>query len=340
MEPNYKVSIRDWQKLLVSYVPEYRVYAPTLIGTTIDYQIIDEKNIDEILYNVAKPASPLKLFFLPPKENVVAASDKKVKTLILGAPSCDLHALDILDEFYLHSRFVDSYYRDRRENTLLIGTDCFETQSHCHCTTYGFNPYPEKNHDIGLAKTNSSIILTPHSEKGRKWVEFMRDRIDVVDAADEIMEGLRQKRITVKDKLSRSNEVIPDHKLTKKLIEESPDDIWYKYAEACVSCGGCATICPTCTCFLLIDRPAFEKVRQMDACQYPGFARVAAGEDPLRQRMDRFRNRYKCKYVYKPNRFESSACTGCGRCIETCIGGIDKNELFIELAEDRKENQS
>jgi ferredoxin len=52
------------------------------------------------------------------------------------------------------------------------------------------------------------------------------------------------------------------------------------YSADCVSCGACAAICPTCTCFLLIDRPDFEKIRQLDACQYPGFERVAAGEDP------------------------------------------------------------
>ena len=33
--------------------------------------------------------------------------------------------------------------------------------------------------------------------------------------------------------------------------------------------------------FSLIDKPGFEKVKQMDACQYPGFERVAGGEDAL-----------------------------------------------------------
>jgi ferredoxin len=27
------------------------------------------------------------------------------------------------------------------------------------------------------------------------------------------------------------------------------------------------------------------------------------------------------------------ACTGCGRCIEACIGKINKNELFMELTQ-------
>jgi ferredoxin len=39
-----------------------------------------------------------------------------------------------------------------------------------------------------------------------------------------------------------------------------------------------------------------------------------------------------CKYVWKPQKFGSIACTGCGRCIEACLGKINKNELFNELA--------
>ena len=74
----------------------------------------------------------------------------------------------------------------------------------------------------------------------------------------------------------------------------------------------------------------FEHV-QLDACQYPGFERVAGGEDSLSQLFTRFRNRYLCKYVWKPQKFKSIACTGCGRCIESCLGKINKNELFLEL---------
>jgi ferredoxin len=73
-------------------------------------------------------------------------------------------------------------------------------------------------------------------------------------------------------------------------------------------------------------------VKQNDACQYPGFERVAGGEDPLHELPGRFRNRYMCKYCWRPRKFKSLACTGCGRCIEACIGKINKNELFTELA--------
>ena len=75
----------------------------------------------------------------------------------------------------------------------------------------------------------------------------------------------------------------------------------------------------------------FEKIRHWDSCQYPGFARVAAGADPLEDHALRFKNRYLCKYVHKPGKFETIACTGCGRCIIACIGGINKNEVIIEV---------
>ena len=59
---------------------------------------------------------------------------------------------------------------------------------------------------------------------------------------------------------------------------------------------------------------------------------MAAGEDPLKQLSVRFSNRYMCKFVWKPDRFKVNACTGCGRCIEACIGKINKNEVMEDMA--------
>ena len=39
-----------------------------------------------------------------------------------------------------------------------------------------------------------------------------------------------------------------------------------------------------------------------------------------------------CANMYgDPEKFSSLACTGCGRCIDACIGKINKNEIFMEL---------
>jgi sulfhydrogenase subunit beta (sulfur reductase) len=131
--------------------------------------------------------------------------------------------------------------------------------------------------------------------------------------------------------LAARNDMLPGIEKSGKKIVESGLEIWKKYSSKCVSCGACSAICPTCSCFLLIDKPSFEKVKQQDTCQYPAFERVAGGEDPLKELTVRFKNRYMCKYVWKPERFHAIACTGCGRCIEACIAKISKNELIMEL---------
>jgi ferredoxin len=189
-----------------------------------------------------------------------------------------------------------------------------------------------ENHDLVLSLANEKIFLQVNSDKGEGFIQSIRKITSLEDPTENEIQEILDKRNEVENSLNARNRDLPNYNETGDLINTSEDEIWKKYSETCVSCGACATICPTCTCFLLLERPGFEKVRHLDACQYPGFEKVAAGEDPLRELYKRFRNRYLCKYVWKPEKFNSLACTGCGRCIEACIGNISKNELFLELA--------
>jgi len=313
-------------------VKRYNIYAPTQSNIGLEYDIIDDNNIQDIIYNTPKTASPLKLFYLPVKENVVKETNLKLVNIIIGAPSCDLAALDILDEIYLNEPFIDPFYKKRRENSIIIGTDCYSIEENCHCNVYDVKAIPEKNHDILLSFIDERIFLSINSDKGSTLLKNIRDFADVVTMTEDLKNLIESKRETVASALKKQNRKIPAYSETGNIINESDDAIWKEFSRTCVSCGACSTICPTCTCFLLVDRSGFEKIRQMDACQFPGFARIAAGEDNLGERHVRFKNRYLCKYVWKPQKFKSLACTGCGRCIDTCIGGISKNKLFIELA--------
>jgi len=329
---SFQIVTSDWVKALQKLNEYFIVYAPVNSGNSIDYEIIGDNNVNDIIYNTPKPVTPLKTFFLPVKENVVINKKIHKKNIIMGIPSCDLAGVGLLDEIYLDKDFIDPYYRNVRENSVLIGTDCFTKQEHCHCIAYGVNPYPERNNDMSLISLNGAILISVNTDKGAEVAAKIKEVANVQEISSENIKAVQTKREAVKKELKKSYNNLPDYKETGKLITKSNEAIWEKYAKKCVSCGACATICPTCTCFLLIDRPDFEKVRQLDACQYPGFERIAAGEDPLKRKFVRFRNRYLCKYVWKPDTFESLACTGCGRCIESCIGNINKNELFTELA--------
>jgi ferredoxin len=333
MENSYLITKECWDKVLSAVIGDYILYAPVAGNGHQDYQVISEDDIDQIAYHTPKPTTPLKTFFLPVKENVAKTIQVAPKRIILGIPSCDLAALDMLDAIYLEEPFVDPYYKQKRDHTILIGTACHSLLEHCHCTTYGIHPYPFKNHDIAISIQGENVLVTINSDKGAQLTDHLTQAgaTQITNEA-EIQPFIEvQKEITTR--LSKTNKHLPDETITGGLIRSSGNEIWKKYAASCVACGACAAICPTCTCFLLIDRPDFEKVRQVDSCQYPAFERVAAGEDPLERSYIRFRNRYMCKYVWKPDQFQTKACTGCGRCIEACIGSINKNDLIHELVQ-------
>lgn len=333
MNKLYKVNREEWYRLLLlQSVSSYNIFAPVRKEGEIDYAIINKDEPEEIIYNEAKPATPLKMFFLPVKINVTKTSKTSKKTIIVGAPACDVEGLKLLDLIYLDEKYVDETYLSRRKNTLIISTDCYITREHCHCTTYGINPFAEKGCDISLSSDKDDHYLMSWSEKGELFMKELASSGEIQGISNNEIEHITAKRdITIKA-LSDKNHMLPGTEKTGKRIAESRQEIWKKYSSKCVSCGACSAICPTCTCFLLIDRPGFEKVKQQDTCQYPAFERVAGGEDPLKELSVRFKNRYMCKYIWKPERFDAIACTGCGRCIEACIAEISKNELIMELA--------
>jgi ferredoxin len=326
----YSIRKEEWDKILEQLILSYTVYATVSNDFGQDYELLKPADIPFIVYNKPKPATSLKNFFLPVKENVTASRDVEKPRIIVGIPNCDIEGLNLLNEIYLDNDYTDIFFKERRDSTILIASDCFSTQEHCHCMTYDIKPYTTRTADLSIVKMNGSIIFRSIDGKGE---EFIKKLTGVEQVNDEsIIDSIDVKHKEIEELLIRSNKNLPDFKTTGRLIKSAKEEIWKKYSSDCVSCGACTTICPTCTCFLLIDKPGFAKVKQLDACQYPGFERVAGGEDTLQELPRRFRNRYMCKYSWKPVKFKSLACTGCGRCIEACIGKINKNELFVELA--------
>jgi ferredoxin len=324
------ITKKEWDKTLEQLLLSYNIFASVGNEFGLDYELIRPADIARISYNKPKPATSLKSFFLPVRENVTSERDDEKPRIILGIPNCDIEGLCLLDEIYLDNEFNDIFYRKRREDTLLISSDCIGIQEHCHCLSYNIKPYSAKNADLAVINLDGTIVLRIITGKGEDFAKKIQTAKSLEDKS--ILSVIEKEHLATETLLTTTNKSLPDYKKTGKLVTEAKEEIWEKYSARCVSCGACTTICPTCTCFLLIDKPGFEKVKQMDACQYPGFERVAGGEDALFELHNRFRNRYMCKYTWKPGKFSSLACTGCGRCIEACIGKINKNEIFMELA--------
>jgi sulfhydrogenase subunit beta (sulfur reductase) len=327
----YSISKEEWDKKLEQLILSHTIFATVSNEFGQDYELLKPVDIPKITYNNPKPVTSLKTFFLPTRENVTSERKTEKPRIIIGAPNCDIEGLNLLDEIYLDKDFQDIFFSSRRRNTILISSDCFSILEHCHCVSYGIKPYSTRFADLSVIQMNGTVTFRSISQSGEDFIKNLVSANALNDNG--IIASIEDKNRETEAHLRDVNKNLPDYSKTGKLIETSDKSVWKKYSSDCVSCGACTTICPTCTCFLLIDKPGFEKVKQMDACQYPGFERVAGGEDVLNELPDRFRNRYMCKYVWKPRKYKSIACTGCGRCIDSCIGKINKNELFIGLAQ-------
>ena len=322
----YSISKKEWAESLIRVITDYTIYAPVEKGKNADYRLMKASTVQDISYDCVIPVLPLKAFFFPIKENVVQDPSTQ-KRIILGVRNCDLMALKLLDAVFLDEDFLDIHYQTRRENTILIGNDCQKIKETCHCTTYGLAPFPEENMDITISPAGELLYLSIFTPKGEALLSKLEAK--GLHEVEGLPENVYNKRNAIRNLLQKQNIDLPDQEETKAGILNTDDDFWKEYAAKCVSCGACSVICPTCHCFLLIDREKFEKIKNWDACQYPAFEKVAAGEDPLKRLNKRLKNRYECKYIHKPGMFDVLACTGCGRCIDACIGKIDKNKIII-----------
>jgi sulfhydrogenase subunit beta (sulfur reductase) len=99
-------------------------------------------------------------------------------------PSCDLAALDILDEMYLDPEYTDPYYSTRRKNSILAGYDCHSILENCHCTAYGVNPWPGKNADLTIARLDKEIFIRFHSQKGMFLKKELEKHITFNEASE------------------------------------------------------------------------------------------------------------------------------------------------------------
>lgn len=327
-----KTNREEWNKLLIGLSDSgERLFAPVRKNGSFDYEPINRSNAGSIVYNEAKPSSPLKIFFLPLRLNVTKDSKPPGRTIVMGAPACDIEGLKLLDAIYIDEKYTDETYVSRRENTIIIGTACHKTSDSCHCTDYGLNPWPGEGCDISMSLAGEDILLESLSDKGETFMTEVSGVIHTMEPVSGDFTMIKNFRAASAEKVAARNNGLPGTADTGKLTAAARPEFWKKHSASCVSCGACSAICPTCTCFLLIDRPGFEKIKQQDTCQYPAFERVAGGEDPLKQLSVRFHNRYMCKYVWKPERFHALACTGCGRCSDACIASIDKNKVIREM---------
>jgi ferredoxin len=343
---SYEILFADFSSLanfLKKLSTEANVFAPIQANESLYYQQLNPNLLNSIVYDQGRTIQPLKSFFFRARQKVAtylpstsptSRPEDDQKFIIIGAKSCDLRALEILDKVFLEGDFVDPFYKQAREDNIIITSDCSSSKDTCSCTLRGIKPYLNTGFDLNLAKIGNGIVIDVGSEKGRSLIA---ENASFFQEASETQIKEREKnREALLEQVEKQNEVYALETSCQEIIRENLDsDVWKTQAESCVGCAACTSICPICHCFLLYDQKgeeAFERIRIWDYCQHPGFARMAAGSNPRVNVVERFRHRYLHKFDYMKENLELYGCVGCGRCIEACLGGIDMRKVLKELS--------
>ncbi len=294
-----------------------------------------------ICFNPYRAIEPLKEFFTYSQETVCSYfdQDKPIDAdniIIFGVKACDIAGHKVQDFVFLEGVEVDSSYRIRRQNTIIISGDCTDFKEVCHCLAWEILPHPAEGFDLNLSPLNDGYLVDVGSPKGEELIRLYRDYF--TPAKDTQLSARKVKRENLIDRLKRyllPQNLVPRNSVQGLMKEGYNLDTWKEFMRTCVECGGCNFICDTCHCFLLSEKKeenVNKKIRAWDSCLYANYARVAGGANPLKTRAQRLRNRFMKKFDFFVDNLGMPACCGCGRCIEVCPGKIDIREVLKDLA--------
>ncbi|MBU4312710.1 MAG: 4Fe-4S dicluster domain-containing protein [Candidatus Omnitrophica bacterium] len=336
----YFINRPNLDRLARSLSKTYKVYVPVKSGEDRYYKKIGDEGLDDAVIGEIRPVQSIKSFFFPARTKVSdyfseQIPEKKPRPVaIIGAKSCDLASLKVMDYVYMQDSFKDPFYIARRKEGLIISSDCTTYGESCFCVALGIMPYPTEDFDINLSEVGTGYVVEIGSDKGEK---IIRDCSKLFQSADLYTEKKDEARKKLKKELEehvKKSNIPSKDSIQARFRKKFDSELWDETVKTCVECGACNMICPACHCFILKDQKAdkgFQRLRLWDSCLLMSFARVAGNANPRKLLAQRLRNRFDKKFNFFPDVIGKFGCTGCGRCTEACPGKIDIREVLSKL---------
>jgi len=331
---------KDLSKALKNWSDSYDVFAPG-IKKTGDI-IFDRFDENTFTLNYGKPSLPQKSEVLPQSEIIFELKEGKYKEVItgngkmlFGMRACDVMGMRQADSFMTRD-VTDPYYKSKEDGILKVVIACAGPQNEtCFCTTVGSGPFAEKGFDLQFYDVGDEFLVEAENERGEKLIA--KEPFGKIDAAEA---GTRIEEFKVK--ASKSVEEVPALKEAMNRLRDgsASEKVWEYFGRKCIICGGCAFVCPTCTCFNVSDyvtKPGEGlRVRSWDACLFGGFTREASGHNPRGTQALRLKRRHEHKLLhYNETDIQEGlcGCVGCGRCSDYCPVHIGTLEVVKAIAE-------
>jgi ferredoxin len=243
----------------------------------------------------------------------------------LGIRPCDAQAFQIVKRNFDNPEYQDPWWKQHYEATTMVGLGCNAPCASCFCTQVGGGPFSETGLDVLLFDLGDQYLARGLTEKGEVFLGKLpgkpADEGSLKDA--DALKQSSEEKITA--------EVPTDRLKDKVTIELFDAPFWDEVAFACLNCGTCTYLCPTCWCFDIQDEvhgKEGDRIRNWDSCMFPLFSLHGSGHNPRDDKFQRVRQRFMHKLKYYVDKYQNGVqCSGCGRCVKYCPVNIDIREV-------------
>jgi ferredoxin len=337
-----------------------------------DVHFLPVANVAELWRGYVNTLVPLKRWFLPTPERLAAYRIRGGRPepdgdgdapggelVFFGVRSCDVAGLAQLTRFFSGETLdrpdlADREFLRRRKRATILSVVCERPAETCLCVCCDGGPALASGFDWQLTRLAAGWLVEVGSERGAALARRFAAQLDPADASAVKEKDARVAAVV--DALRRTSRRRVQTMTASRMVSRGRLDerFWDELGQRCVECGGCAYVCPTCSCFNVVDLPQagagtlpaagaaepavpggptepgadgrYERLRLRDNCLLAGFVRQAGGAYPRGSCGERCKTRFFHKFSWQfVARVGALGCTGCGRCIQVCVAriGID-----------------
>lgn len=334
----YTVSAERMQPLFEALSVQYEIFGPRRVagkknknrGPLVRYGKLS--SFEEVVWEAQSDFSPKEvynpivqtLFFLSDTECVESDVPTDKEYILLAHP-CDIHAIARLDKMFLENGGQEDYYYKRlRDKLNIFLMECPHSWDECFCVSMGTN-------------TADEYAMAARFEKAGARFEVQNEAFRPFFAGEE--QAAYTPAFIQKNAKQVALPNIGDRSLLGSIHAL---EYWNRFDGECIGCGGCNTVCPTCSCFDTVDviydetSLAGERRRVWSSCMLKSFTVMAGGHGVRSAAGARMRFKTLHKVYDFDARFgcDMHMCVGCGRCERRCPKNIKFSEIVDNLSDE------
>jgi len=265
---------------------------------------------------------------------IAEAPPEQPRYAFLGARSCELHAMGILDRVLLGGSHPDPADQARRADVFVVAVQCGQAGGTCFCASMGTGPTAQSGFDLALTEVLEGerhyFVVDTGSERGAE----VAAQLPCTQAGGDERDAALVRHARAAAQMGRELDVTDIRQLLYRNYDHAR---WDEVADRCLTCGNCTMVCPTCFCTTVEDVPDLdgqhvERHQRWDSCFTIDYSHIHGGAVRNSPR-SRYRQWMTHKLATWIDQFGSSGCVGCGRCITWCPVGIDITEEVRAIRE-------